>query len=218
MKDANGHRSRPSHLLTSRVREDRRSRASRATLAAHAFGKTNLQMGEFLHTGKRVRSTAQQLAFMRLAGSQEQFAHDAGELDNATRETTLAFTGLRNAAAAGSLPCTDEAVSNIATDFHREAPRGDQRVGDEDWRRQIERWVEGGGLTRLGETSWARSLTGLCKVDRLPRARWASPSPLAAVLFAPLIALRRLARCCASLAPLPALIALGGVLAPAGAY
>jgi hypothetical protein len=182
--------------------------SKRATLSAHAFGKTNLQMGEWLHTGSAAIQ-AQQVAFMRLAGSQEEFAKGAGDLDNATRETTLAFTGLRNAAAAGLFPALTK-LSNIATKFLAE-----HREGISAWATKtgsaIDSWVQGGGLQRLAD-SFGKVADGAMAVGN-----FLGPMGIAAVAAG--IALTPLLISIGSLGvavvgAIPALIALGGVLLP----
>lgn len=123
--------------------------AKRATLSAHAFGKTNLQMGEWLHSGSSAIQE-QQREFMRLFGSQENAARAAGELDNATRRSETAFLGLRMAAAGALFPALTK-VANVLTEFmvkHRDSLSA--------WATKagaaIEAWVDGGGIERLVDT------------------------------------------------------------------
>ena len=122
--------------------------AKRASLAAHAFGKSNAQMGVWLHGGSAAIHE-QQLEFMRLSGSQEKFASGAGDLDNATRRTETAFSGLRSTVAAELFPALTK-MSNWATEFLVE-----NRGGIEAWAKKtgaaISDWVDGGGLDRLAE-------------------------------------------------------------------
>jgi len=120
--------------------------AKRATLAAHAFGKSNAQMGVFLHQGwGEISKTADE--YLRLSGSQEEFARNSGDLDNATRKTETAFLGLRNAAVGALAPALTK-ISNVATEFLVKNRDGLARWA-EDTGRRISAWVDGGGMERL---------------------------------------------------------------------
>ncbi len=118
----------------------------RAALAAAAFGKSGLQMGNFLHQGSAAIQE-QQLAYMRLSGSQEAFARQAGELDNVMREAETAFLGVRNALAAELFPIFRELLQGVR-DF-----LADNRADLAGWARgvaeAIRDWVRGGGIQRL---------------------------------------------------------------------
>ncbi len=121
----------------------------RATLAAAAFGKSNTQFGTFMHQGTKA-ILEQEQEYMRLAGSQENFANGADDLDNATKNTTLAFLGLRNAAAAGLFPTLTK-LSKLATEWLVKHRDGITKWADSAGE-AIDRWVSGGGLTRLGDS------------------------------------------------------------------
>lgn len=118
----------------------------RATLSAHAFGKSNLQMGEWLHQGSAAIQ-AQQVQFLRLHGSMEKFAKGAGDLDNATRRTETAFIGLRDAAAGELFPALAK-VADAATGF---AIKNRDRIAA--WAEKsgaaLSAWVDGGGIERV---------------------------------------------------------------------
>lgn len=123
--------------------------AKRAILARHAFGKSGLQMGVFLHQGSAAIQE-QQRSFMRLAGTQEAFARNAGALDNVMRETEVAFMGLRNTVLGALFPALST-VFDAVTGFIVE-----NREGLERWAKQtaaaISAWVDGGGIQRLAAT------------------------------------------------------------------
>lgn len=130
----------------------------RAALAAAAFGKSGLQMGQFLGQGGKAIE-AQRKRYLDLAGSQEEFANNAGELDNAMRDVETSFMGLRNAAAGALFPALVElagALENILAG-NRENLR--------EWAREtgaaLMEWVKGGGLKQL--VADLRSLAGSVK-------------------------------------------------------
>lgn len=118
----------------------------RAALSGAAFGKSNLQMGEFLHQGSAAIQQ-QQAEYLRLAGSQEDFAKGASDLDNAMRETEVAFLGLRSAAFGALFPAFTK-LSKVVTEFVVK-----NREGIKKWAEgaaaAISAWVEGGGIERL---------------------------------------------------------------------
>ena len=120
--------------------------AKRATLAAHAFGKSGLAMGGFLHQGSKAIQ-AQQAEFLRLAGSKEKFARGAGDLDNALKDSTEAFLGLRDAAASELFPALTM-IAKSATELIVQ-----NRDGIAKWAKEsgaaILDWVKGGGIDRL---------------------------------------------------------------------
>lgn len=120
----------------------------RAALAAAAFGKSGLQMGQFLGQGTKALAD-QRAEFMRIAGSQEEFARRAGELDNASRRTGLAFGALRNAAMAKLFPALIK-LSDALTAFI--VQHGDKVVAFfEKVGAAIGDWVDGGGLEKLSK-------------------------------------------------------------------
>lgn len=180
----------------------------RATLAAHAFGKSNLQMGEFLHQGSAAIQ-AQQRRFLELAGSQDEAARRAGEFDNAARETATAVEGLRTAVVAGLLPALTT-ISGVVTKFLVQNREGLAKWA-EDTGKKIQAWVDGGGMQRLGETL-GKVADGVGRV-----VQWLGPMGVAAVaatvLLAPL-AMSVVSLGVALIGATPALIALGAVLLP----
>lgn len=123
--------------------------SKRATLAAHAFGKSNLQMGEFLHQGSAAIQE-QQRRYMELAGSQEEFAKRAGDLDNATRETSIAFEGLRNTFATAFFPVLTKLAEKLTGLLS--SNRGGLAAWAERAAAAFDGWLSGGGLDRLVET------------------------------------------------------------------
>ncbi len=138
--------------------------SKRAALAAAVFGKSGLQMGQFLGQGSKAIGE-QRRRYFELAGSQEKFAKDAGDADNAIRETEIAFLGLRNAAAGELFPALTElahALANVLAG-NRGALLG--------WAREtgaaISAWVKSGGIDRLVTSmkEWRDTIGNV--VDRL---------------------------------------------------
>lgn len=120
----------------------------RAALSAAAFGKSGLQMGNFLHQGSAAIQ-AQMVEFMRLSGSQEQFARSAGELDNVMREAEVAFLGVRNAIAAELFPAFKEIAGVVREMFVS------NREGIREWVRAFAQWLPGAVKSFLG---WVKAL------------------------------------------------------------
>lgn len=120
--------------------------AKSAILASEAFGKSGLQMGRFLHQGSAAIQE-QQRRYLELTGSQEEFARNAGVLDNQMRETEVAFLGVRNAIAGALFPAVT-GLGKALTDFLAK-----NREGLAAWAKKtgaaISAWVEGGGVDRL---------------------------------------------------------------------
>jgi len=183
----------------------------RAALAAAAFGKSGLQMGVFLHQGSKAIQE-QQLRYMQLSGSQEEFARLSGDLDNTLRESEVAFLGVRNAVATGLFPAFGQ-LAIAATDFISKNRDGITRWANEAGA-AISRWIDGGGIQRLADGFGKLVEFGGKVVDFL------GPMGLAitagAVAFGPLIA--SVISLGAALAPLmatfgPFLLAAAGIAA-----
>lgn len=173
-----------------------------AALSAATFGKSGLQMGQLLHQGSAAIQE-QQYAYMQLAGSQEAFAKNAGELDNAMRETRTAFLGLRSAALGSLFPAFTKLAKGLS-DFLVK-----NRDGIAKWATEtgaaIQKWVEGGGLERLGESLKSFAQTGARVLDMIGGLKGAAIA-VGAVMAGPLLA---------SVASLvPAIWSLGAALAP----
>jgi hypothetical protein len=120
--------------------------ARRAALASALFGKSGLQMGQFLGQGS-AEIQKQQLRFMALAGSQEELVRNSGELDNALRETGVALLGVRNVAAGALMP----AITSLAmavTGFIVKNRDGIQKWAEKTGA-AIQGWIDGGGVERL---------------------------------------------------------------------
>ncbi len=185
----------------------------RAALAAAAFGKSGLAMGNFLHQGSAAIQE-QQKRYLELAGSQEAFARGAGDLDNALRENEIAFTGLRNTAFAVLFPVFTK-LSKILTDFLAKHRDGIKRWA-EGAAAAIERWITGGGFDRLVE-NFGKVADGIgWVVDKLGPMGAAMAG--VGVLALPLIAsLGSLGVAAVSLAieAIPLLVGAAGLLAPA---
>lgn len=119
----------------------------RAALATAAFGRSGAQMGEFLHQGSAAIQK-QQIAFFKLAGSQEGFARSASDLDDSLKDLDTAFLGVRAAIASGLFPAFTQ-IAGAVTDFVVS-----NREGIAAWAKDtgaaIAEWVKGGGLQRLG--------------------------------------------------------------------
>lgn len=118
----------------------------RAALSSHVFGKTNLQMGNFLHQGSAAIQK-QQKEYLRIAGSQEAFAQGASDLDNALKNLEVAFLGLRSAAMGALFPAFTM-LSGIVTEFVVKNRDGIQKWATEA-ATAIQAWVSGGGIDRL---------------------------------------------------------------------
>jgi hypothetical protein len=120
--------------------------AKRAALANAAFGRSGMQMGLFLGQGSAAIAE-QRALFLRLSGSQEEFAAGAGNLDNALIDLRTAFLGLRNTAAGALFPVLTELAKSL----------GDLIAGNRekvreffvDLAKTIGDWVKTGGLERL---------------------------------------------------------------------
>lgn len=130
----------------------------RAALAAAAFGKSGLQMGQFLGQGEKgVR--AFMAHFFELVGSQEEFARGASALDNAARDTEKAFEGMRAAALGELFPALTQLTKGV-TDFLVA-----NRDGITKWAQEagaaISSWVAGGGLKSLADS--LRDIAGAAK-------------------------------------------------------
>ncbi len=200
MKGAKGTESALSMMTDalSRIEDPQR----RAALAAAAFGKSNTQMGQFLGQGNAAIQE-QQTAYMRLAGSQEEFARNAGALDNAMRETETAFLGLRSAAMGALFPAFTK-LSKTVTEFIVK-----NRDGIKQWAEgaasAITAWVEGGGLDRL-VAGFREFASGVGKVVDFLGGFKGVAIAAGAVMAGPLIA--------SVLGLVPAVISLGVALAP----
>jgi hypothetical protein len=122
--------------------------AKRAALAAAVFGKSGLQMGQFLGQGSKALSE-QRERFRQLAGPQQAAADGASKVDNAFREAETAFLGLRTAAVTALYPAITK-LATVVADFlakHRDGlAKWATRVA-----KAIEKWVDGGGIDRLVE-------------------------------------------------------------------
>lgn len=121
----------------------------RAVLALAAFGKSGVQMGEALHEGS-ANVQALQAEFLRLAGSQEEFARNSGDLGDAFDSLEVALGGLKNTLAAQFMPAFAE-LTKALTEFLVEH-RGEISAWAKDAAKAIKEWIAGGGLQRLGDT------------------------------------------------------------------
>lgn len=123
--------------------------AKRAELATQAFGKSGAQMGVFMAQGSAAVQKAQ-VEWFKLHGSQESFAKNASDLDNALKKNGAALEGLRDSMAGALFPAVTK-LSNALTEFfvkHRDGlTKWAERAG-----KAISEWVDGGGLQRLGDT------------------------------------------------------------------
>jgi hypothetical protein len=118
----------------------------RAALAAAAFGKSGLQMGQFLGQGSEAVQKYQK-RFMELSGDQTKFAEGASVLDNAMRETQTAFDGTKNAVMGELFPAFTK-LSEAVTKFLVQNREG-LRAWAEKTGAAISKWVDGGGLDRV---------------------------------------------------------------------
>lgn len=174
--------------------------AKRAALSAAAFGRSGLQMGEFLHSGSAAIQE-QMVEYMRLAGSQEEFAKNSGEADNALKRLGVAMEGLRSRALGPLLPAFSR-LAGIVSEFIVKNRDG-IRVWAEGAAQAIQRWVDGGGFERLiaNVREFLRAASGFLETI----GGWkVALTGIAAVMAGPLIA---------SIAALvPALWSLGAAL------
>lgn len=120
-----------------------------AAFSDAVFGKSGKAMGVFLHQGSAAIQK-QQAEFMRITGSQEDFARGAGELDNAMRGTEAAFMGLRSAALGALFPALTK-LAGVLTEFIVENREG-IRAWARDTAKAITDWVQGGGIARLTDS------------------------------------------------------------------
>jgi phage-related minor tail protein len=118
----------------------------RAALSAAAFGRSGLQVGEWLHMGSAAIQE-QQRKYLGLVGSQEEFVKGAGEMDNVMREAEVAFLGVRNALAAELFPVFKDLLG-IFRDLLK-----DNRGSLVKWIREVaagfQGWLKGGGIQRI---------------------------------------------------------------------
>lgn len=118
----------------------------RAVFQQAAFGKSGKAMGEFLGQGAAGIREAQ-VEMLRLMGSQEDFANNSDDLDNALKNVELSFKGLRNVAAGALMPALTT-LSKLVTEFLVK-----NRDGIAKWATDagaaIQKWVDGGGFDRL---------------------------------------------------------------------
>ena len=155
----------------------------RAALAAAAFGKSGLQMGQFLGQGSAAIDE-QRRKFFELAGSQKEFAKGAGDLDNAMRETEVAFLGLRNTAAGALFPALTElskALSAVIAGNRGKLAEWAKTTGD-----ALSAWVQGGGLERLTVSLRDIAVTVGTVVEKLGGLKGVAIA-VGAVMSAPLV-------------------------------
>lgn len=118
--------------------------ARRAALANKAFG--NKQFGQFLGQGSKALEE-QKARFLELAGSQEKLASTSDVVDNAMRETEVAFTGAKNAALVELFPALTTLSKALAEIFVKN--RDAIRKWGETAGQALAAWVANGGLERL---------------------------------------------------------------------
>ncbi len=132
--------------LMTRAMEKVKDPAKRAALSAAAFGRSGLQMGQFLGQGNKAID-AQRKKFFQLAGSQKEFADNSSDADNAMKELDVSFMGLRNTVAGALFPALTELARALAGIVS--GSRGDLRKWAQETGAALSNWVRGGGLTRL---------------------------------------------------------------------
>lgn len=120
--------------------------SKRAMLSTAAFGRNGFGFGDFLFKGGADMQRLQE-RFMRLAGSQEEFAQNSRALAEAGRDLDTAFVGLRASALAPLMPVITKLVETI-TDLVVKNRDGIKRWA-EGAAKAIEKWVAGGGVERL---------------------------------------------------------------------
>ncbi len=112
------------------------------------FGKGGKQFGQFLSRGSKEIDELKRRYF-ELAGSQEEFAKQSDLLDNALRETEMAFEGAKNAAVTALMPAILE-LTTAFTKFLGDNRPAIQQFG-KDVGEALSAWLKGGGPTRLAE-------------------------------------------------------------------
>jgi|GEM_PF-6316907 len=120
----------------------------RNILAAKLWGDEALAMGEFMHKGN-VSAQEYRDTFMRLAGDQNELAKNSAAYQRAIGQTSLAFTGLRDAAITPLIPALTTLATAVA-DFVSK-----NREGIAAWAEKaaaaFQQWVDSGGIERLAE-------------------------------------------------------------------
>lgn len=132
--------------LLTRVLERVPDPSRRAALAAAAFGRSGLQMGQFLGQGSKAVDAAR-AEYLRLAGSQEAFAAGSGELDNALRRTATAAEGAKHAMVTALFPALSE-MSVVLANLISEN-RGSLIQWAKDVGAALSSWVKEGGPSAL---------------------------------------------------------------------
>jgi phage-related minor tail protein len=118
----------------------------RAALAAAAFGRSGMKMGELVKngTGEIAELRAE---FARIAGSQEKFARGSEELNDAMGDVGTAFSGVSNAVMSELSPVLVDLAKQVKEFIVA------NRDGIAKWANEtaasIKGWVDGGGLQRL---------------------------------------------------------------------
>lgn len=175
--------------------------AKRAAFAAAAFGRSGMQMGNFLNQGSAAIQE-QMRSYMKLAGSQEAYARASGKLGDEFDRFEIAGQGLRAALMGGLFPAFTE-LTKVLTGF-LVANRDEIAKWATETGAAITAWVKSGGMERLGadlrefgkDVAWLFGKVGGLK---------GSLVILAAVMAGPLIA----AVVSLTVAMLPLLIAGG---------
>lgn len=172
----------------------------RAALATAAFGKSGAGFGNFFHQGSDAIQK-QQIEYLRLAGSQEEFARNSSDLDDALRNSETAFLGLRSAAAGALFPAIT-ALTKGVTEFIVK-----NRDGIGKWAKEtgaaLQKWIDGGGIERTIAGLKDLADTGLSFVDKVGGLKTILIA-IGVVMAGPLIA--------AILGVIPAIYALGAAL------
>jgi hypothetical protein len=120
----------------------------RAALAAAAFGKGGLQMGQALGQGSAAIQKLQK-EYLELHGSSNKLASGGSDLDNAMRRIEVAFLGLRDAAAGELFPALTKLSEGVAKFVA--SNREGLRAWAEKTGAAIMAWVQGGGIDRVIE-------------------------------------------------------------------
>lgn len=121
--------------------------AKRAALATAAFGDP--QMGQFLGQGSEAINEYRK-TFEKLAGPQQEFADRSSKADNALRDASIAFLGLRNSAVTGLMPALVTlagALSNVLSGNRANLAAWAEKTG-----KAIQDWVSSGGVERLAKS------------------------------------------------------------------
>lgn len=155
----------------------------RSHLSDVLFGKSGLQMGQFLGQGSKAID-AQRRKFLALHGSKEELVHRAGVFDNTMRETSAAVEGVKDSVVSALLPAFNR-LAIFTTKFVTENREGIIR-----WAREanasFQQWANNGGIDKLVGQVKGLISEGSRLLDKIGGLKGAAIG-LAAVMAGPLL-------------------------------